>query len=414
MSDGSQGRRTVRGLALVILPIALAASGCEQIPIPRANAAPIHIPPPNHVPEPNSPDSGPVTSVKGDERELLPPLPSQLHEVAAPSNPLEPSAPIDEALTRTQLTALDELPPTVPAHLVSLPDEQVIDATKDEDSAAAPPAEQTGPPGRSEDEEGEKAPTTRAVTPTLVAAVRSHPTAERPPIDPEKRVPGANPAELWSEGLDRLRKLAGEQEKAAGESPGPWPLRARLLDLIEQADRQQSQGERPLWKPLLAALADSQGHSSADPLARAAGLRAAITALENEAPLEIGDLRLCRKVKGFGNFEPIEPSAYRGGQPLIGCCEMSGVRYIATGEMCHSRLSARVELVPVQGGEPAWSQDLGTAEDVCRHPRRDYYVNYRIVLPESVSPGQYQLKLTQRDELAGRTASASLPVAYPH
>ncbi len=81
-------------------------------------------------------------------------------------------------------------------------------------------------------------------------------------------------------------------------------------------------------------------------------------ALESEAPLEISELRLCRKVSGFGNFDPLDTAACKAGQPLIVYCEMSGLQYSAAGEQFHSRLSSRVELVPSSGGDPVWAQSL--------------------------------------------------------
>ena len=60
-----------------------------------------------------------------------------------------------------------------------------------------------------------------------------------------------------------------------------------------------------------------------------------------------------------------------------------------------------------------WDQSLGEAEDRCRSRRRDYYVNYRITIPTTVAPGDYRIRLTQTDLVAGQTASAELPVTIP-
>ena len=48
---------------------------------------------------------------------------------------------------------------------------------------------------------------------------------------------------------------------------------------------------------------------------------------------------------------------------------------------------------------------LGTADDVCHHRRRDFYVNYRITLPESLAPALYELRLLQ-DDLVGNQSAA--------
>ncbi len=72
---------------------------------------------------------------------------------------------------------------------------------------------------------------------------------------------------------------------------------------------------------------------------------------------------------------------------------------------------------PAQGETPIWSQDLGTADDTCRRPRRDYYINYRLTLPgaEILPPGSYRLLLIQKDALSGRAAQreTTLSIAAP-
>ncbi len=75
-----------------------------------------------------------------------------------------------------------------------------------------------------------------------------------------------------------------------------------------------------------------------------------------------------------------------------------------------SRLSSRIELLPAKGGARAWEQSLGEAEDDCLSRRRDNYVNDRVVLPTSVPPGDYRLRLIVTDLVAGHSASAELPL----
>ena len=64
----------------------------------------------------------------------------------------------------------------------------------------------------------------------------------------------------------------------------------------------------------------------------------------------------------------------------------------------------------VEGDRVLWSQSLGTAEDVCRRRRRDYYVNYRLTLPDAATlpPGTYRLQIQQRDAYAGAEATGEI------
>ena len=52
-----------------------------------------------------------------------------------------------------------------------------------------------------------------------------------------------------------------------------------------------------------------------------------------------------------------------------------------------------------------WTHTLGTAEDACRKRRRDFFVGHRFTLPESITPGNYRLRLTEKDLVADHVAT---------
>ena len=64
-----------------------------------------------------------------------------------------------------------------------------------------------------------------------------------------------------------------------------------------------------------------------DATTRAAEIRSAVTALEDRVPLGISGLRLCRKVLGFGAFEPLEGPELKPGQNILIYCEPTGLRF---------------------------------------------------------------------------------------
>ena len=242
----------------------------------------------------------------------------------------------------------------------------------------------------------------KASATAILAAPGREPTAAPRPIKPDRP---AEPAETWREGLERLKRLARAGSGESGESAGVWTLRARLLDWLEETSSEADPG--PLWRTVVATLA---GQEAAEERTRGDHIRRVVRAIEDQAPLEITDLRLCRKVNGFGSFEPIDPSACKPGQAVIVYCELAGLRYEEAGEMFRSRLASRYELGPSPGGDAVAKQSLGTADDLCRRRRRDYYVCYRINLPDGLAPGSYELRLTQDDLVAGRSTSLSVPL----
>jgi hypothetical protein len=235
------------------------------------------------------------------------------------------------------------------------------------------------------------------------------PGSESRPINPDKPVVPASPRDVWREGLDQLRSVARDHAKeTGGDADGVWALRARLLDWLDEPEGLTMSEEGALRRSVLATLDATTGPAPVEPSARATTIRTSVAALEARAPLEITELQLCRRVKGFGEFEPLEAAACRPGHSVIVYCEMDGLRYEPEGPLQRSRLSSRVEVVASGGGEPLWTQPLGTADDLCRRRRRDYYVNYRITLPESLAPGSYQLRLVQDDLVAKHTATRAV------
>ncbi|MBX6313039.1 MAG: hypothetical protein IRY99_09020 [Isosphaeraceae bacterium] len=197
--------------------------------------------------------------------------------------------------------------------------------------------------------------------------------------------------EDWPALVERLRGLARERAAAGegeGEEAGTWALCERLLACMAEPERA---AEDPLWKAVRA-VAES---------GPATGV---------ETPLEVTDLRLCRRVRGFGDFDPIESEALRPGQAVVLYWELAGVRAEPDGDHFRSRLSARIEILPAEGDEPLWSQSLGAGEDHCRRRRHDYYLNAALHLPASLSAGSYRLRLTQMDTLAGCSASRAIPL----
>ncbi len=131
---------------------------------------------------------------------------------------------------------------------------------------------------------------------------------------------------------------------------------------------------------------------------------------DQRPPMRITELKLCRKVERFGSFEPLDSTAIKPGRPILVYCEMAGLEYEARGDQFVSRLSSHLELRSDGEGPIVWEQALQTAEDVCRRPRHDYFVWYRINLPIPLEPGSYRLRMVETDLIAERTTSAEIPM----
>jgi hypothetical protein len=228
------------------------------------------------------------------------------------------------------------------------------------------------------------------------------------PINPDKpSAPARRDDEHeWGDALERLRAISRQGAGAPGEAAETWMIRAQLLDWM--AGSGVGSETSRVWTTVLTALSASASEETPDPEASWVKLRAGIEALESLTPLSVGHLALCQRIHGFGNFEPVQVEALRAGQPILIYCELNGLRSVPSADGFRSRISSQVEIVHKEGGDPVWSQALGMAEDLCRRPRRDYYVNYRMTLPANLAPGAYELRLTQTDLVADRSETAVL------
>ena len=155
---------------------------------------------------------------------------------------------------------------------------------------------------------------------------------------------------------------------------------------------------------------DTAADTDTDRTPTTAEAPSAIPPLEKLTPLGVSELHLCRKVHGFGSFEPLNATALKSGQRLLLYCEVTGLEYQPKEHGFLSRLSSRIEIKAADSGLLQWEQELGSAEELFGRRRRDNYVNYVIELPKSLPPGNYRLKLIQTDLVANRSTSAEIPL----
>jgi hypothetical protein len=288
------------------------------------------------------------------------PLPPAIEPPESAATPL-----LDEALARAELRKAD-----------------LIEAMTAEDSPKPPPALALATP----------APAEPAKPPETAPA--------RPPEPPPK-----SPEEIWRDGIQTLRGVARDRLKSASPGGPSWAVRDRLLAWLAEPDIDpDSRGAadvargRAVLKGLGAVIDPSAPN-------RAAEIREAVAALEAEAPLEIAELKPCRTVRGFGDIEPLDPAVRKAGQSVVLYSELSGLAYEPLGQAFRSRVDGKVELFRDGFATPAWTHPLGTVEDTCRKRRRDYFIGHKFTLPDDLAPGNYRLRLTQKDLVAGREAT---------
>ncbi len=236
-------------------------------------------------------------------------------------------------------------------------------------------------------------------TPAPTAPVAAlPPVAEPSPV--AESLPLSAPAPLpdLSEIKPSLPADPVSEIKPHDEKPAP--------DLEKPVEKPKSEKRDPDPEPPVARPVIEPPSEPAGPPAKTAAQPPA----ESRPALRIADLKLCRRVDGYGAISPIEGSLKTGSLVLV-YCEMAGLGYEAQGGSFVSRVRSRLSIRASQDQHVVWERDMGVAEDVCRKERRDYYVTYRVWIPSSITPGSYVLQLAQTDLLTNQTASADLPLA---
>ena len=397
-----EGRITPR-LAGFVLAVAMTA-GCGRLPVqPFGPSSFADASEPETTVISGPPDDTPERPVEVEVSPGLPDAGEPLVELPGTTS----AAPLlESALARASGLHGPPSPPT---------------AEQESEATARPISERTSEPASVADGVDEAGPTTDAPAPSLPepeeAAVDDPQEAPAKPfadvaspsdsVDPAKPIDKPSTRDEWRDGIEGLRAIVRGH---AGEPHGVWTLRTLLLDALAKAG--EGGEDANLWSAVLPALGVTDEPQAPGDRPRVEELHAAILALEDQAPLEITDLQLCRKVSGFGNFDPLDSASLKAGQAVIIYCELSGLRSEATGDGYRTRLASHYEIRPKTGGDPVIERSsLGAAEDLCRRRRRDYYANYRIDLPRRLPPGSYELRLTQEDEIAGRSTSSAIPLS---
>jgi hypothetical protein len=127
-----------------------------------------------------------------------------------------------------------------------------------------------------------------------------------------------------------------------------------------------------------------------------------------DGPLAMSQPQLCRRVHGFGSYEPLGDPAVKAGQRLLIYSDVTGLKQEETDDAFISRISSRLELRSQDSGSIRWQTALEPKQDSCRRPRHDFYVNYVVELPATLEPGAYRLRVTLTDLIAGRDTSTEI------
>jgi hypothetical protein len=380
-----------------------------------------------------SPGAGAPSDVQQDSLETAPPAPAaaptlgQVQVQPQPQGQVYPSPSASVAALPTPPIITPRQDPSQPASMAmpvisasasgEVPDPSVakkpeVQAALDQPAGAGDPATSSATPLL--DAAAERASLLRMLEPgargvkeatpmldaaaeRIAAVTRQHQqslAAAEPPADPPKRSP-PTPTAVYRPSPDTAKstpRVAPVVSQPSDPVPPPPPPPAPI----------GSSSESLLPTPIDA----KQDLSVPDPSPAATDPEPAERNTVEDEPLTISEPQLCRKVHGFGSFDPLGDRSVKPGQRLLIYSDVTGLRYEESSDDFVLRVSSRIELRSQVDGSIRWESALGQAQDSCRRRRHDVYVNYVVELPDSLEPGAYRLRLVLTDWVAGRDASA--------
>jgi hypothetical protein len=126
-------------------------------------------------------------------------------------------------------------------------------------------------------------------------------------------------------------------------------------------------------------------------------LREATTELASASKLEIRKLAFCERVDYFGWFSEFPKNEFQAKQQVILYVEVDNFSAEKKSPTAfETELQASYQIFD-SGGQVIAERKLPLDKEICRNYRRDYFLAYRMYMPEAIAAGRYRLELTVED-----------------
>lgn len=126
-------------------------------------------------------------------------------------------------------------------------------------------------------------------------------------------------------------------------------------------------------------------------------LREATGELAAASKLELRNLVFCERVDHFGWYTEFPRKEFQPKQQVILYAEIENFTAEHKGPAGYeTELQGSYEILD-SSGQIIASRQLQLDKEVCRNYRRDYFLAYRVYMPDNIVPGRYRLELTVED-----------------
>jgi hypothetical protein len=113
--------------------------------------------------------------------------------------------------------------------------------------------------------------------------------------------------------------------------------------------------------------------------------------------LEVKSVAFCTEVERYGVITKFPKYQFQADQEVLLYCEIENVAATKLKkEGFESQLQGSYEIMDSQGRKIA-DQLLPMEPEICQNHRRDYFIVYKIYMPQNIATGNYQLRLTVED-----------------
>ncbi len=135
--------------------------------------------------------------------------------------------------------------------------------------------------------------------------------------------------------------------------------------------------------------------------------REATNHLAAASNLEVKSVAFCTEVERYGVITKFPKYHFKPDDELLLYCEIENVAANKVKEGFETQLQGSYEILDSQGRKVA-DQLLPMEPEICQNHRRDYFIVYKIYMPQQISAGNYQLRLTVEDMKARKFGQSQL------
>jgi hypothetical protein len=139
-------------------------------------------------------------------------------------------------------------------------------------------------------------------------------------------------------------------------------------------------------------------------------LRDAAGKLGQTAALVVRNLSFCTEVTSYGVFKPFEKYEFKPGEQVILYAEIDNFTSQSTDKGFHTAMHSSYQIFDSRGAKVS-EQDYAVTEEVCRNPRRDFFIRYFVYMPKRIYDGNYTLQLTIEDTQGKKIGQSSIQFA---